>query len=637
MKISLKNKSVKARLITNAAIIMAIMMIAQLYALISMNNIGVEIKAIAEQDIPLTEQLTRVATLQLEQAIRFERAVRYGEKDLKQDQASSIKFKDATAQFDDFDTRVIETLKNTEIFAAEANEKARTDAEKQEFEKVVKTIKLIKSEHADYARHAQQVFSEFNLNNNQGLESLISQVQREEDQLDEEIKTLLLDVEKFTEASALLAEAHEQAAIIVMIILFILGIGIMAALTWWTVNVITNRIDYIKNAVVSVSEGNYDARTGISGEDELGLLGTAFDSLLNERVATLAEAERESERLNNSIIDLIRTVAVISQKDFTVKVPVKEDVTGAVSDSLNLLTSETSEILNTIRNISNSVSVMSAKVKKQGNSVISVAKSERVQVEESSRKLDETSRTMMRISQDAQSANQQADQAMTNTQVALDSVNKTVEGINQVRDTISEAEKRIKRLGERTQEITGVVNLINTIAERTHILALNASMHAASAGEAGRGFAVVADEVQRLAENAREATLEISTLVNNIHLETADTVATMNNVISQVAEGTQRAEEAGDNMKKTQSSTNELVTSVRQIADSSQDQAKASLALREESEKIKDSTMRTAKELQEQSAATDDLTKFAALLVKTISVFKLPQPKSRPQSDKEAA
>ena len=172
---------------------------------------------------------------------------------------------------------------------------------------------------------------------------------------------------------------------------------------------------------------------------------------------------------------------------------------------------------------------------------------------------------MQKISKDAQQANNQADRALENTQVALNTVNESVQGINSIRDTISETEKRIKRLGERSQEITGVVNLINSIAERTHILALNASMHAASAGEAGRGFAVVADEVQRLAENAREATKEISTLVNNIKLETGDTVTAMNNAITQVAKGTELAEEAGNAMLMTQASTKELVEAVELI------------------------------------------------------------------------
>lgn len=402
----------------------------------------------------------------------------------------------------------------------------------------------------------------------------------------------------------------------------LIGMIITAALYFISQGIIIP-MQRLYGAVVKVSEGNYEARSGLRGKDEMGQLGTALDNLLDDRVARLAEVQQESERLNNSIIELIRAVATISQKDFTVKVPVSEDITGAVADSLNLLTKEISEILTDIRKFSLAVATVSGKVKQQSNMVISVADAERIQVEASTKELEESLKTMGRIAEDAQAANDKADRAIENTENALNSVNKTVEGINGIRDTIGEAEKRIKRLGERSQEITGIVNLINSIAERTHILALNASMHAASAGEAGRGFAVVADEVQRLAENARTATSDISTLVNNIRVETVDTMTTMNVVISQVSEGTRMAEQAGDTMRHTQSATSELVHSVQQIAESSRVQAQTSSKLRDRAVEIRTSTQKTARHLQEQTKFTNNLAKLSQLLLKSVSVFKL--------------
>ncbi len=230
---------------------------------------------------------------------------------------------------------------------------------------------------------------------------------------------------------------------------------------------------------------------------------------------------------------------------------------------------------------------------------------------------------MQKISSDAQQANKQADAAFGNTQVALDTVNESVQGINSIRDTISETEKRIKRLGERSQEITGIVNLINSISERTHILALNASMHAASAGEAGRGFAVVADEVQRLAENAREATKEIGTLVNNIQVETGDTVVAMNDVITQVAKGTELAGKAENAMLMTQASTKELVDAVDLIAHSSKSQAKATNGLLDQANEIVESTRQTDRHMKQQSVNTELLGRYSKGLVETVSEFRL--------------
>jgi methyl-accepting chemotaxis protein len=153
--------------------------------------------------------------------------------------------------------------------------------------------------------------------------------------------------------------------------------------------------------------------------------------------------------------------------------------------------------------------------------VTATAAAERSDVERAGENLANASKVMTQVAELAAASNRAAEQATSSTVTALGSVNETVKGMEGIRESIAEAEKRIKRLGERSQEITGIVNLINTIAERTHVLALNASMQAAAAGDAGRGFAVVAEEVQRLAESSRQATQQIAQLVNNIQIETS--------------------------------------------------------------------------------------------------------------------
>ncbi|MBI3188783.1 MAG: methyl-accepting chemotaxis protein, partial [Gammaproteobacteria bacterium] len=358
---------------------------------------------------------------------------------------------------------------------------------------------------------------------------------------------------------------------------------------------------------------------------ELGELASAFDKLLDERLANLAKAEKESESLNESVIQMIRYVSKLAQgKDLAVKIPVSEDITGAIGDSLNFLAKETAKILGEVKQTSNQVADISSVVKNHADHIISVANSERVEVEVTANMLRESVDAMNLIAMDAQNANKQADKTILNTQNALDAVISSVDGINSIRAVISETEKRIKRLGERSQEITGIVNLINSIAERTHILALNASMHAASAGEAGRGFAVVADEVQRLAENARQATSEISTLVNNIRIETSDAVSTMNTVITQVAEETRLAEQARRSMKETQTATSDLVGYVQHIASSSMLHAELSKKLLTRAKQIQDSSEQTGRELLEQTRHTDTLVKYSKDLVTSVGVFKLP-------------
>jgi twitching motility protein PilJ len=200
-----------------------------------------------------------------------------------------------------------------------------------------------------------------------------------------------------------------------------------------------------------------------------------------------------------------------------------------------------------------------------------------------------------------------------------------VKGMSNIRETISEVEKRIKRLGERSQEISQIVNLINTISERTHVLSLNASMQAAVAGEAGRGFAVVAEEVQRLAENSRNATQQIANLVQNIQIETNDTINTVNKTIDQVVQGSEMATRSGEQMRETQATTARLVQLVEQIASSVQGQVQLASELRTGATEIGQSTEMTAQQLKAQEQVTDSLVGAARQLVDSVSVFRLPK------------
>jgi methyl-accepting chemotaxis protein len=431
--------------------------------------------------------------------------------------------------------------------------------------------------------------------------------------------------EKTSQANVLFFYASIGVMVFGLLLAVVLGVMIFRS--------IAKPVARISDTVSKVTEGDFYARTEVKGQDELGKLGQAFDNLLEDKVATLVQIEKDNTELNDSVIGLLQAVSKLSQRDLTVKVPVTEDVTGPVADALNVLTDETSKVLQGVRTISEEVARASAKVKAQSDQVVEVASHEREEVMETASQLAEAARAMNNIAELAENSNRIAENAINATQVALETVNNTVGGINSIREIIHETEKRIKRLGERSQEISRAVNLINSISERTHILALNASMHAASAGEAGKGFAVVADEVQRLAENARDATAQISTLVNNIQVETSDTVSTMNNVITQVVDGSRLAEKAGEEMQRTRESTANLVASVQQIARNSVEQARVSGQLQLRADQIKASTLQTSEQLKQQNQQTNRLVQYAKGLLNAVQVFKLPMVVEQSRSD----
>lgn len=441
----------------------------------------------------------------------------------------------------------------------------------------------------------------------------------------------------FAELSAQVETANERATagvaaglaaneklLLYLTVLIVAGVVIAVLLGVAVFRSIAGPMGDLSETVQQIREGDETVRANLEGNDEMAQLGGAFDELLDDRLKQLRQAEEQNEELNNSVIGLLGAVAQLSQKDLRVRVPVTEDVTGPVADALNLMTDETALVLSNVRGVADEVAMTSRRVKSQADSVVAVSNEERAKVEQTAAELGQASQTMREIAEMAQLCSRAADLATETTQTAQTSVSDTVGGITSIRDTIRETEKRIKRLGERSQEITAAVSLINSIAERTHILALNASMHAASAGEAGRGFAVVADEVQRLAENAREATQQISGLVQNIQVETADTVSTMNDAISQVVEGTQLAESAGAKMRDTRERTNELVELVQRITQESSRQAELTSALVDRAQEIVQSNELTNKQLGEQSLSTDQLVSFSDRLVQAVGVFQLP-------------
>ncbi len=407
-------------------------------------------------------------------------------------------------------------------------------------------------------------------------------------------------------------------------VLFITAIGTTLGL-FLIYRSIVVPLSHMQRIIAQQNSGNDKARVRIHANDELGDLGRAFNRLLDERIKVLSEQSQENETLNTSIIGLIRTLGAIARKDLSIKVPVSADVTGTISDAVNLLTSETARTLHQVKGFSEKINSISDQLQAQSAVVLQVAEEERIQVAETVSALDQSAKTMTDIAKEARSANSIATSAIDFTQKAQQSVIQTVEGIQVIRGTISETEKRIKRLGDRSQEITSIVNLINTIAERTHILALNASMHAASAGEAGKGFAVVAEEVQRLAENARGATSEISAMVNNIRVETSDTVNIMNKLITQVAEGTKLAEDSGLRMHDTEAATRQLVNHVKSIAVNSMNQANMANRVRDRALLITESTEKTHGKLEEQRVQTDELKSYANSLVERVNVFTLPE------------
>ncbi len=420
-------------------------------------------------------------------------------------------------------------------------------------------------------------------------------------------------------AIASMTQSILQTAIIIGIVILLMGLT--ASLIF--VNSIVSPISHFKDAITRFVEGDANARVKLTTNDEIGDLATAFDKLLDEREQALEKTRKDNDDLNDSIISMLQVAAQMSKGDLTVRMDVAENVTGPLADSLNSVTHRTGEVINQVRNTAIDVEHAANSVKEQSDTVLKVTEEELTVVNAAVKDLSDASDELNNIVELAKQCNTVADETIVITDSAQQSVSDSVQGINSIRDYIRETEKRIKRLGERSQEIGGVVDLINGIAEKTHVLALNASMQAASAGEAGRGFAVVANEVQRLAENAREATMEISQQVKNIQVDTANTVTAMNKAITQVVEGSDKAKKGDQLMNATRDKSHELVKLVLQISERSETQAKVAWSLQKQATEIQKTNAQTFEQMHKQTAHTEQLVQLSKHLLDVINEFKV--------------
>lgn len=336
---------------------------------------------------------------------------------------------------------------------------------------------------------------------------------------------------------------------------------------------LSKKIGELLSMIDKIKDNDYDVSYHVSGDDELKLVGESLKGMaqnikqLQENNATfLRTAEEENKDLNDSIVELLQTVFSMTQKDLTVKAEVKENMVGTIADSINMVIRSTNEAMVNASQIAHMVQGASEESQEKSNEIFELSRRSRDVVGVVIENIEKSIREIRTISKVAQESKEAADQATESTSQALAIVKETVSSMGSIRETISSTETKIKKLAERSQEIGFIVQLIGDISERTHVLALNATIQAAVAGDAGRGFAAIAEEIQKLAENTKEATNKIARLVENIQVETSDTIQMVNQTIDKVVSGVKLAESSGQQMTETQGKTVELADAVKKIS-----------------------------------------------------------------------
>jgi twitching motility protein PilJ len=347
--------------------------------------------------------------------------------------------------------------------------------------------------------------------------------------------------------------------------------------------------------------------------------------LLRDARRRAAESVAINQRNQEAILRLLDEMTALADGDLTAHTTVTEDITGAIADSVNFSIDALRSLVEAINNTVVQVSQSSEQTQAIANRLANASTQQATEISNTTQAISVMAKTMEQVSRNAMNSAEVALQSVHIAHKGAQTVRRNIEGMDAIRETIQETSKRIKRLGESSQQIGEIVSLITDIADRTNILALNAAIQASSAGEAGRGFAVVADEVQRLAERAGNATKQIAALVETIQTDTNEAVSSMEQSTAGVVTGAKLAEDAGNALSEIESVSKQLADLINNISRDAREQASTAVNISESMNVIQRITMETSEGTNQTARSISNLTELANALRTSVAGFKLPE------------
>ncbi|WP_251358763.1 methyl-accepting chemotaxis protein [Kangiella sp. TOML190] len=337
-----------------------------------------------------------------------------------------------------------------------------------------------------------------------------------------------------------------------------------------------------------------------------------------------AEKEKEENAQNQeAIIRLLDEIDSLADGDLTVKATVTEDFTGAIADSFNLTIDQLRGVVGTINDAVKQVSKSTDETQQTSMALAEASRQQAQEITGASAAINEMAASIEQVSTNASESSQVAEKSVEIAKKGGAVVRNTIKGMDTIREQIQETSKRIKRLGESSQEIGNIVSLINDIADQTNILALNAAIQASAAGEAGRGFAVVADEVQRLAERSGNATKQIEALVKTIQNDTNEAVISMEDTTSEVVRGARLAQDAGVSLEEIENVSTNLADLIQSISNAARQQAASAGHVSNTMTIIQEITSQTSDGTTETARSIGELAELSEGLRRSVAGFKL--------------
>lgn len=353
-------------------------------------------------------------------------------------------------------------------------------------------------------------------------------------------------------------------------------------------------------------------------------LGKSFQRMI-DRLRLLVETKETRDLLQQSILKLSKEVSEVAAGDLSVQAEVSAEMTGAIAEAFNSMTKNFRSLIKQVKDVTFQVGTSANAINDTTEQLARGSEAQSSQISRTTSAISNMAFQIQEVSENAALSAQVAGDSLGNARYGTKAVQDNINAMNSIRKQVQETAKRIKKLGERSQEISQIVQLIEDLSDRTSLLALNASLQASAAGEAGRGFAVVAEEVERLAERSNRLTQQIAALTQTIQMETKDVVASMEETIHEVVVGSTLADKAGQALVEIEQVSTRLAELIRSISDSSRQQAQTSEDISQAMANISKVTELVQTGAQRAAGSVKMLVELSNELRGSVAPFKLPE------------